>query len=208
MKTLQKCLITLSLSVPLVFGFSITHSEASTTHTVQSGDTMWKIAVKYQVGVAEIISANPSVKNANLIYPGQQLTIPQKNATRAAELKVVDLVNVERAKYNLPPLKENWELSRVARFKSQDMIDKNYFNHNSPTYGSPFDMIKNFGIQYRAAGENIAAGQQTPEDVVKAWMNSDGHRKNILSTQYKEIGVGYVKGGSYGHYWTQMFISR
>jgi uncharacterized YkwD family protein len=88
------------------------------------------------------------------------------------------------------------------------MIDKNYFSHTSPTYGSPFDMMKNFGITYSTAGENIAAGQATPKEVVNAWMNSEGHRKNILSSQFTEIGVGYAKGGSYGHYWTQMFISN
>ncbi len=61
--------------------------------------------------------------------------------------------------------------------KSQDMIDNNYFSHNSPTYGSPFDMLKKFGISYKTAGENIAMGQKTPKEVVNAWMNSEGHRK-------------------------------
>ncbi|MFP3361257.1 CAP domain-containing protein, partial [Planococcus sp. SIMBA_143] len=74
--------------------------------------------------------------------------------------EVVKLVNVERSKVGLPPLKENWELSRVARYKSEDMINKNYFSHTSPTYGSPFQMMKDFGISYQAAGENIAAGQR------------------------------------------------
>lgn len=69
-------------------------------------------------------------------------------------------------------------------------------------------MMKKSGITYRTAGENIAAGQRTPKDVVTAWMNSDGHRKNILSSSFTEIGVGYAKGGAYGHYWTQMFIGR
>jgi len=89
-----------------------------------------------------------------------------------------------------------------------DMRDKNYFSHQSPTYGSPFSMMKNFGISYRTAGENIAAGQQTPQEVVTAWMNSPGHRANILNKSFTHIGVGYAKGGSYGHYWTQMFIGK
>ena len=88
-----------------------------------------------------------------------------------------------------------------------DMRDKKYFSHTSPTYGSPFDMMKNFGISYRSAAENIAAGQTTPQAVVQAWMNSSGHRANILSTNTC-IGVGYAKGGSYGYYWVQMFISK
>ncbi|QFT88638.1 SpoIVD-associated factor A [Bacillus sp. THAF10] len=206
MKTLQKYLITL-LVVALVFGGS-TAAFAATTHTVKSGDTMWKIAVKYQVGVSELISANPSINNPDLIYPGQRITIPEKGEGQTQEEKVAALVNQERAKYGLKPLKLNWELSRVARYKSQDMIDKRYFSHTSPTYGSPFQMIKDFGISYRAAGENIAAGQSSPQEVMNAWMNSEGHRKNILSSQYTEIGVGYAKGGQYGHYWTQMFITR
>jgi uncharacterized YkwD family protein/spore coat assembly protein SafA len=170
---------------------------------------MWKIAVKHQVGVSELISANPKVSNPNIIYPGQTLNIPGANHTAESyTYEVVKLVNQERSQVGLPPLKENWELSRVARYKSEDMITKNYFSHTSPTYGSPFQMMKDFGISYQAAGENIAAGQRTPAEVVEAWMNSEGHRKNILSPTYTEIGVGYVKGGSYGHYWTQMFIKR
>lgn len=195
-------------SVTLVFGIYSSASAAS-VHNVQSGDTMWKIALKYKVGVSEIISANSAITNPNMIYPGQKLNIPTlASTTLSAEEEVVQLVNQERAKYGLKPLTSNWELARVARYKSQDMLNKNYFDHNSPTYGTPFQMIKNFGITYKTAGENIAAGQTTPQAVVTAWMNSEGHRKNILSSSYTQIGVGYVKGGSYGHYWTQMFMSK
>ena len=120
------------------------------------------------------------------------------------ETRVVELTNVERAKQGLPALKIDTALSKVAKMKSQDIQDKNYFDHNSPTYGSPFDMMKQFGISYRSAGENIAKGQRTPEEVVNAWMNSPGHRQNILGN-YTHIGVGYV---SSGNVWTQMFISK
>ncbi|MED3550692.1 SafA/ExsA family spore coat assembly protein [Cytobacillus praedii] len=208
MKTIKKISLTILLSVALALGLSI-NASASTVHTVQSGDTMWKIAVKYQIGVPEIISANKQITNPNMIYPGQKVNIPSLSvATTSVEDQVVQLVNQERARYGLNPLKSNWELARVARYKSQDMIDRKYFDHNSPTYGTPFQMMKSFGISYRSAGENIAAGQSTPNEVVQAWMNSEGHRKNILSSTFTEIGVGYVKGGSYGHYWTQMFISK
>ena len=91
----------------------------------------------------------------------------------------------------------------MARYKSQDMKDNKYFSHTSPVYGSPFDMMKNFGINYRTAAENIAKGQATPQAVVNAWMNSSGHRANILNPSFTKIGVGYVKSGNY---WTQMFI--
>lgn len=128
------------------------------------------------------------------------------DSIRQFETEVVRLVNIERQKAGLSPLKENTELSRVARIKSQDMRDKGYFSHTSPTYGSPFDMMKEFGINYMAAGENIAKGQRSPESVVNAWMNSDGHRRNILSSNYTEIGVGYAVDSNGTTYWTQMFI--
>jgi uncharacterized YkwD family protein/spore coat assembly protein SafA len=185
-----------------------TNSFAQQVYTVQPGDSLWKIAVRYQVGLSEIIQLNPQFKNPALIYPGQKVNIPNFDATKSIENQVVQLTNQERAKYGLKPLVADWELARVARYKSADMRDRNYFSHTSPTYGSPFDMMKNFGISYRSAGENIAAGQRTPQEVVTAWMNSEGHRKNILSSGYTRIGVGYAKGGSKQHYWTQMFISK
>lgn len=131
-----------------------------------------------------------------------------QSSVSAYEQKVVDLTNQERSKQGLPALKINTALSKMARDKSADMRDKGYFSHQSPTYGSPFDMMNAYGIKYSAAGENIAAGQPTPQAVVTAWMNSPGHRANILSKNYTEIGVGYVKGGSYGSYWTQEFIGN
>ena len=88
------------------------------------------------------------------------------------------------------------------------MINKGYFDHNSPTYGSPFDMMKKFGITYRSAGENIAMGQKTPQEVMTAWMNSEGHRKNILNSSFTEIGIGIAKDNNCRLYWTQMFIGR
>ena len=179
-------------------------SAASLSHTVASGDTMWKLAVKYQVGTSEIIYANPQVSNPNLIYPGQVLAIPQVDSSVTAfENEVIRLVNEIRVKNGLSALNTNWELSRIARYKSQDMVSNRYFSHTSPTYGSPFQMIKSFGLAYQSAGENIAYGQTTPQAVVNAWMNSSGHRANILNSSYKQIGVGYVANG---HYWTQLFI--
>ncbi|WP_100408178.1 SafA/ExsA family spore coat assembly protein [Bacillus solitudinis] len=177
----------------------------SVTHTVVSGDSMWKIAVRYEVGLSEIIAANPHISNPNLIYPNQKLTIPLSNNVKSLEQQVLNLTNKERANYGLKPLRANWELARVARYKSADMRDKRYFSHTSPTYGSPFDMMRNFGVRYSSAAENIAMGQQTPEQVVKDWMNSEGHRKNILSQNVTELGVGYAQGGSGRHYWTQLF---
>ncbi|MCL1631130.1 CAP domain-containing protein [Sporolactobacillus sp. CPB3-1] len=139
--------------------------------------------------------------------PSEQTS--SKSDLNAYEQKVVDLTNQERTKAGLQPLKaDNSALSKMARAKSQDMRDKNYFDHQSPTYGSPFDMMKKYGISYKSAGENIAAGQKTPEEVVQGWMNSPGHRANILNASFTTIGVGYVEGGSYGSYWTQEFIGN
>ena len=179
-------------------------SAANLSYTVAKGDTMWKIASKHQVGTSELIRANPQITDPNLIYPGQVLTIPQMEASvQEFENEVIRLVNEQRVQNGLKPLTANWELSRVARFKSQDMVDNRYFSHTSPTYGSPFQMIRAFGLSFRTAGENIAYGQRTPQSVVNAWMNSSGHRANILNASYTQIGVGYV---AQGHYWTQMFI--
>ena len=182
----------------------LTTSASALSHTVVRGDTMWKLAVQYQVGTSEIIASNPQVSNPDLIYPGQILTIPEEDAAVTQyEQEVIRLVNEIRVQNGLSALTYNWELSRVARYKSQDMVDRRYFSHTSPTYGTPFQMIKAFGLSFRTAGENIAYGQRTPQAVVNAWMNSSGHRANILSSSYTQIGVGYVANG---HYWTQLFI--
>lgn len=179
---------------------------SAATHTVAPGDTLWKIAKRYEVGLSEIKSANPQIKNYDLIYPGQAITVPTTDSTVTDfEQEVIRLVNEIRAENGLKALTYDWELARVARFKSQDMKDNRYFAHNSPVYGSPFQMIRNFGISFRSAGENIARGYATPQAVVNGWMNSSGHRANILNPSYTHIGVGYVAGG---HYWTQMFIAK
>lgn len=129
---------------------------------------------------------------------------PSDEADRLTfEEQVAVLVNEQRAANGLSALTFSTALSDVARAKSQDMHDKGYFDHTSPTYGTPFDMLKTFGISYRSAGENIAMGYTTPEAVVTGWMNSAGHRANILNASYTQIGVGYVADGNY---WTQLFI--
>ncbi|WP_336046624.1 CAP domain-containing protein [Solibacillus ferritrahens] len=127
------------------------------------------------------------------------------NQVSAFEEKVVELTNVERTKNGLNALQIDRPLMAAAREKSQDMKNNNYFSHTSPTFGSPFDRLKALNISYKAAGENIAKGQKSPEQVVEAWMNSAGHRANILDKNFTHIGVGYVKDG---HIWTQQFIKK
>ena len=131
-------------SVAIIVGMFIVSVSAATSHTVVRGDTMWKIAVKYQVGLSEIRAANPQIQNPDLIYPEQIITIPTTDSSVLSyEEEVVRLVNEIRVKNGLRELTYNWELSRVARYKSQDMKDNRYFSHTSPVYGSPFQMMKN-----------------------------------------------------------------
>lgn len=147
------------------------------------------------VNAAPVISLEPQNESVEVISEINKM-----------ENEVVRLVNVERKKKGLAPLTANAQLSNVARLKSQDMINKKYFSHYSPTYGSPFDMMKKFGIKFSYAGENIAMGQTTPAAVMKSWMNSPGHRANILNANYNQIGVGAAKSNRI--YWTQMFIKK
>jgi uncharacterized YkwD family protein len=116
----------------------------------------------------------------------------------------LELVNQARAKNGLSPLVLDAALSRVAQAKARDMHDNGYFAHESPSYGTPFEMMHSFGITYKTAGENIAMGYQTAESVMNGWMNSEGHRANILKASFTTLGVGYVADGNY---WVQMFLS-
>ncbi|WP_234969323.1 CAP domain-containing protein [Bacillus massilinigeriensis] len=152
-------------------------------------------------------SPTPNLGNQNAPVP------PKSDAGKNAQpgnnsqfvRQVIDLTNEQRSKSGLPPLKEEQALSKVAQLKSVDMQQKGYFSHTSPTYGSPFDMMRDQGISYTTAGENIAQGQQSPQEVVNAWMNSEGHRQNIMNRNFTHIGVGYE---SSGNHWTQMFIGK
>ncbi|WP_353618685.1 CAP domain-containing protein [Bacillus sp. ISL-37] len=148
--------------------------------------------------------AAPAPQEEAAPAPEQKQT-PTGTEISAFESRVIDLTNEQRRKNGLPNLQPDTALSNVAQEKSNDMQAKNYFSHTSPTYGSPFDMMRDFGVSYNTAGENIAMGQRSAEEVVNAWMNSEGHRKNILSPNYTHIGVGHT---SQGNYWTQMFIGK
>lgn len=132
---------------------------------------------------------------------------PDQGQVSASQIEqaVLTLTNAERQKAGLKPLQMDDKLMKSARAKSADMASKNYFSHTSPTYGSPFDQMKANGITYRAAAENIAMGQRSAEEVVKGWMESPGHRQNILTPGFTHIGIGY---DARGNYWTQQFIQK
>lgn len=123
------------------------------------------------------------------------------------EKEVFDLINKQRTNNGLAALKNDSKVQRVARIKAQDMVDNNYFSHTSPTYGSPFDMLKSFKISYKTAGENIA-GNSSNSSAVTAWMNSSGHKANILNSNFNYTGIGVVSSPKYGKMYVQLFIGK
>lgn len=133
--------------------------------------------------------------------------VPSTSGLTVEEQQMLDLVNKERAAIGLAPLAADGALTKTARIKSQDMVDNKYFSHDSPTYGSPFDMMERFGITYNAAAENIACNQNVAA-AHEALMNSSGHKANILGKDYTHIGIGIVDGGPCGKMFTQQFIGK
>jgi uncharacterized protein YkwD len=119
--------------------------------------------------------------------------------------QVLALTNSQRAKAGCKALSVSSKLTKAAQSHSADMAAKNYFSHDSQDGRSPFDRMKDAGYSFSAAAENIAMGQQTPADVMTAWMNSPGHKANILNCTYTQLGVGYAVSKSGSPYWTQDF---
>ncbi len=150
---------------------------------------------------APSVSSKPAVSST----PSSQSDSGSGNYS-SFQNEVVRLVNVEREKGGLKSLSVSAALTKTATLKSQDMVKNHYFSHTSPTYGSPFQMMQQFGISYRYAGENIAYGQTSPSQVMNGWMNSPGHRANIMSASYTQIGVGVARNSSGQYFWTQHFI--
>lgn len=140
---------------------------------------------------------------ANKTYIDTTLPLVNEVAKQTARL-----VNLERAKEGRSTLEIEAPLSKIATIKAEDMNKNDYFDHKSPTYGDPWDMAEHFGYTYSRFGENIAYGQETPEEVVKAWMNSPGHKSNILSHSYTNIGVGIAKDENGRIYWVHMFSTK
>lgn len=150
--------------------------------------------------------------NGDVAWDGETRTVTinvelSENSDEALEKLVLELTNEERRKKGIDPLVWNEQLAETARAHSRDMVERGFFSHDNPDGKSPFDRMQSAGIKYRSAAENIAAGQATPELAVKEWMNSEGHRRNILNPQLEELGVGIARGGKYGIYWTQNFAA-
>lgn len=187
---------------------SVVTNLPSNVHVVRQGETLWRIAQQYHVSVEQLLSSNPALSSDATIYPNQTINVPSNQSMGGFEAQVLSLTNQKRAEAGLQPCSgTDANLNRSAKAKSEDMATNNYFAHGSPTYGDPFAMMRNFGVTFRAAGENIAMGQTTPQAVVDAWMNSPGHRANIMNGSFTHLGVGYiVKDGK--PYWTQQFIGK
>ncbi|SHI90104.1 uncharacterized protein, YkwD family [Geosporobacter subterraneus DSM 17957] len=155
-----------------------------------------------EIGAVEPKDAQPHIEAPSMA--GQTEAIARLTPN---EEEMLRLLNAERIKKGLHPLKVDMEITKVARLKSQDMIDNNYFSHNSPTYGSPFDMMRQFDIRYIYAGENLA-GNPTIQGAHTSLMNSQGHRDNILNPNFTHIGIGVREGSRYGKMATQLFVGR
>ena len=166
-----------------------------------NSDYLGAVSSKY----IRLIYPNTSLNNQNTSGGGNTNTTTSQ--LTVDEQEVFDLINAKRVANGLPALKIDDELQNVARIKAKDMVDSNYFSHASPTYGSPFDMIKSFGISYKTAGENIA-GNSSNSGAVNAWMNSSGHKANILNSSFNYTGIGVVSSPKYGKIYVHMFMGK
>lgn len=198
---------------------------AAQTYTVQQGDFLSVIAQKFYGDGSEaswrtIYEANKVVigSDPTQLQIGMILIIPPQGSgivvPSSIVSQVLELVNQERSRKGLAPLKLNPQLTQSAQMHSQDMANHNFMGHNGSDGSSPFERMRHAGYQFLAASENVAAGYATPEAVMDGWMNEApdasghrGHRENILSPNYHEIGIGYAfqQATQYRHYWTQDF---
>ncbi len=139
--------------------------------------------------------------------PSAVPSVPVDTQLSQDEQTLLNLVNKARANAGAGALSADSGVMKTARLKAKDMVDNNYFSHQSPTYGSPFDMMKDFGVTFMTAGENIA-GNRTVEGAFNAWMGSSGHKANILNPKFNFCGIGIVPSPTYGKILVQQFIGR
>ncbi|MBQ9658014.1 MAG: SH3 domain-containing protein [Clostridia bacterium] len=174
------------------------------------GDFVGAVSKKYVKAIYPNSSGSSSSSGSNSNSGGSSSSNTGSNQTstmNADEKEVFELINKQRTNNGLSALQVDSEVQRVARIKAEDMVANNYFSHTSPTYGSPFDMLSSFKVSYRTAGENIA-GNSSNSGAVTAWMNSSGHKANILNSNFKYTGIGVVSSNKYGKIYVQMFIGK
>lgn len=191
---------------------------ADEVYIVEKGDTLWNISRIFNINFENIIADNPQFENPDLIYPEDKVYINYDssqndyvsagidniNYDKNYSNELIKFINDERKKNNLNPLEVNENLNETAQKKCEDMAINQYFSHTSPSYGTPFEMLKEFNINYSIAGENIARKQKNPKEVFDDWLNVEGHKKNILNPNFTQIGAGYFKDDL--PYWTVIFI--
>ena len=171
------------------------------------GDYVGAVSKQYVKAVYPNSGGSTSGSGSTGSSTGGSSNTTNTSVLTADELEVFNLINEQRTKNGLSALKIDSEVQNVARIKAKDMVNNNYFSHTSPTYGSPFDMLNSFKVSYKTAGENIA-GNSSNSAAVTAWMNSSGHKANILNSSFNYTGVGVVNGSKYGKIYVQMFIGK
>lgn len=162
------------------------------------GDYIGAVSKKY---------VKPIYPNSDTVNNQNNNSSTQTSTMNSDEKEVFDLINKQRTNNGLQALKVDTETQKVARIKAQDMVNNNYFSHTSPTYGTPFEMLKSFKISYKTAGENIAANSSNSA-AVNAWMNSSGHKANILNSSFNYTGIGVVSSLKYEKMYVQLFIGK
>ena len=170
-------------------------------------DYVGAVSRKYVRAIYPSSSGSSNSGTGGSSSSGNTSSSTETSNMKSDEKEVFDLINKQRTNNGLAALKNDSEVQRVARIKAQDMVDNNYFSHTSPTYGSPFDMLKSFKISYKTAGENIA-GNSSNSSAVTAWMNSSGHKANILNSNFNYTGIGVVSSPKYGKMYVQLFIGK
>ncbi len=170
-------------------------------------DYVGAVSRKYVRAIYSSSSGSSNSGTGGSSSSGNTSSSTETSNMNSDEKEVFDLINKQRTNNGLAALKNDSEVQRVARIKAQDMVNNNYFSHTSPTYGSPFDMLKSFKISYKTAGENIA-GNSSNSSAVTAWMNSSGHKANILNSNFNYTGIGVVSSPKYGKMYVQLFIGK
>lgn len=200
--------------VAMVSRASVTGKQLATTTSVTFGGVAAKLVSVSDSKVTFEVPALPAGTYRVRVTTAAGTVNGPKYTVRTMESEVLRLTNIARSKARkcgtveyraAKPLRADFTLTRVALAHTIDMAKRAYFAHTSPSGKTPFDRMRAAKYSYKAAGENIAAGFNTPKAVVNAWLASPGHCRVLMSRAYTELGVGYSTGGYYGTYWTQDF---
>lgn len=162
---------------------------------------------KNQIGTVHQAYITPTTEEKAAVTNTEAIEEVQTSNLTSDESELLKLINLEREKNNLPNFEIDDALQNVARLKANDIVQNNYFSHTSPTYGTPFEMLKNNSIAYKTASENIA-GNSSIAGAVESWLNSDTHKENILSTNYNYTGIAVVDSIAYGKVIVELFVGR